>query len=379
MKFIEIDNLMFDYNNPRLPSNLQGCEKEEIIIDYMVKFGNIIELMNSIVENGYFEAEPLLVVPLKGDIYKVVEGNRRLAAVKLLNNPSLTSLRVDTIKKLRESMRGEQLSTVPCIVYEAEKDIIDYLGFRHITGVKDWGALEKARYLDQLYQQHINEVDQTGIYSKLAKMIGSRSDYVCKLHTAFKLYKIANDAAYYDLNIKEGDVDFSWITTALGYNAIREYLGFTDKTYSMEKFDEKSFKKVFMWLFDTEKKVVGESRQISTLAKVIGSNSAKEKLENGANLDEAILYTTEPNEFFVNLLIESKEKMQQALMAIGQLSDAPIEAEDLLKDIDKIRKSIKGALIVNFELPEQNNISELSQNEIRMIKNWIKQINNEED
>lgn len=49
-------------------------------------------------------------------------------------------------------------SVAPCIIYDNEADIIDYLGYRHITGVKDWGALEKARYLDRLYDQHENDM-----------------------------------------------------------------------------------------------------------------------------------------------------------------------------------------------------------------------------
>ena len=42
------------------------------------------ELVASFVENGYFEEEPLVVVPIGEDRFKTVEGNRRLATLKLL-------------------------------------------------------------------------------------------------------------------------------------------------------------------------------------------------------------------------------------------------------------------------------------------------------
>lgn len=82
---VNIEKLHFDQLNPRLPKRLQGVSDEAMIIDYMLKNGNILELMKSIAEMGYSEAEPLLVVK-DGDAYIVVEGNRRLTALKLLNN-----------------------------------------------------------------------------------------------------------------------------------------------------------------------------------------------------------------------------------------------------------------------------------------------------
>lgn len=347
IEYININKLGFDYDNPRLPRSYKSARSEKDIIEYMVKFGNIIELMASIAENGYFEAEPLLVVPSARGNYRVIEGNRRLAALKLLNNPSLSPLRKKSINEVIDSMEGEAPDSVPCIIYQNESEIIDYLGYRHITGVKDWGALEKARYLDRLYEQHKNDADEEDIYKKLAKMIGSRSDYVRKLHMALNLYTHANDKAYYGLDLKEKDVDFSWITTALGYSSITDYLGFRDKSLSIKELNESNFKKLFKWMFDPEKSVVKESRQISTLAKVIGAKEALKKLEEGAKLTEAVLYTTDPSEVFIKLLYDAKEKLQQATLTISQLNEEPPNTRQLLKEIYRVYNTVKGAMIVN--------------------------------
>ncbi len=354
IKFISVDQLMFDAKNPRVPKKLFGISDEEKIIEYMVKFGNIIELMSSIAENGYFTAEPLLVVGQQNGLYKVVEGNRRLAALKILNNPSITSLRTKAIREIVDEVGATVPKEVPCIVYGNESEIIDYLGFRHITGVKDWGALEKARYLDTLYKQHVDDYGSTEIYSKLAKMIGSRADYVRKLHAALKLYEKANDAAYYGLEIKDSDIEFSWITTAIGFNAINDYLGLKGKDYSIENVNDENFANLFMWMFDPEKSVVRESRQISQLAEVLGAKQAKEKLESGAQLTEAILFTSHPNVYFTDLLKRAKDNMLQAKQAIEQLGSEPKEAEELLSDIMKLRKTISGALNAMFHDEEDD-------------------------
>ena len=352
---INLNLLKFDEKNPRLPVRLQGETDENQVIDYMIRYGNIIELMLSIAETGYSDAEPLLVVQDMDGTYTVVEGNRRLAALKLLNKPELAKIRVQSVKSVIDEAKNKP-TEIPCILYPKREDVLDYLGYRHITGVKDWGALEKARYLDQLYQIHINNTPQNKIYSKLARMIGSRSDYVSKLHLALKLYEKANDEAYYGAAIQEEDISFSWITTALGYNGILNFIGLQGaEGVSLSTLNEKNFKKIFLWMFSKENKVVQESRQISTLSKITEYPEAVERLEKGSKLEEALLYTSEPAEVFIKMLQTAKEQLKQAKDAIEQLSTEPPETQDLLEDMRKLLKTISGALEANFEKENQKN------------------------
>lgn len=351
---INLDNLKFDAKNPRLPVRLQGITDESKVIDYMVKYGNIIELMLSIAETGYSDAEPLLIVKETDGTYTVVEGNRRLAALKLLSKPELTKVRTQSIKDVISDAKNIP-TEIPCILYPNREDVLDYLGYRHITGVKDWGALEKARYLDQLYQIHIKDTSQDKIYQKLAKMIGSRSDYVYKLHTALKLYDKANDNAYYGADIKEEDISFSWLTTALGYSGISEFIGLSEATdASLSTLKEENFKKIFTWMFFPGKTVVKESRQISELAKITEYPVALERLENGCTIDEALLYTSAPSDAFIEMLKKAKQQLKQAKDAIEQLSAEPPEAKELIDDIERLLKTISGGLEANFNKDNSN-------------------------
>jgi hypothetical protein len=66
-------------------------------LEWLLDEERVVELMIAIGEKGYFPGEILLVVeneatkerPKRDKVYTVVEGNRRLAAVKLLRDPSL--------------------------------------------------------------------------------------------------------------------------------------------------------------------------------------------------------------------------------------------------------------------------------------------------
>lgn len=357
-RIVELNKLEFDPENPRLAKKFHNKNNESFVIDYMLRYGNIIELMKSISVTGYSDAEPLLVIPNR-DKFIVVEGNRRLAALKLLSSPELAKLRVKTVKDILEEA-GHRPNKIPCIVYEKRSDILDYLGYRHITGVKDWGPLEKARYLSQLYDTHSKKIDGNSgnIYSELAKMIGSRPDYVARLHVSLKLYDIANDDAFFGTNITDEDIDFSWIPTALGYSGIKKFISLENTSVeALSKLNSEKFKKIFIWLFDPKKKVVVESRQISELAKITEKEEAVKKLENSGSLFEALLYTSAPTETFLKLLNNAKDSLRQAKDAIEQLNEKPEETDDLLDGISKLLKSIQGGIEANFIEMNDTNIS----------------------
>ena len=94
-------DLDFDSQNPRL---VEYCEGEEPTQDTLLQIlweqMAVDEIAMSIAASGYFDYEPLFVADEKGRLV-VIEGNRRLAAVKvLLDNDLRQKLRATDLKKL---------------------------------------------------------------------------------------------------------------------------------------------------------------------------------------------------------------------------------------------------------------------------------------
>lgn len=104
------------------------------------------------------------------------------------------------------------------------------------------------------------------------------------------------------------------------------------------------------------KRVVKESRQISELAKITEHPAAVERLDRGSTIEEAILYTSVPNDAFIEMLKNAKQQLKQAKEAIEQLSEEPTEAQDLLVDIGRLQKSISGALEANFNKVDDGSV-----------------------
>ena len=90
IKQVKADDLHFDLKNPRLVE-FQGLKSEDEILNVLWKNMDIGELVMSILASGFFESEALYVVK-EDDKYIVIEGNRRLAAIKAILHPELVML-----------------------------------------------------------------------------------------------------------------------------------------------------------------------------------------------------------------------------------------------------------------------------------------------
>ena len=147
---ISLEQLTFDIENPRIPKSLNG-ENEESVLEWMINKENIIDLMCSIGEKGFFPGEPLLVIfDESKKKYISIEGNRRYTATYLLQHPEKAPVRKSTINDIATNA-NHRPPVVPVVVFNTREEIVDYLGYRHITGIEPWDALAKARYLKLLY------------------------------------------------------------------------------------------------------------------------------------------------------------------------------------------------------------------------------------
>jgi hypothetical protein len=140
LTFISVDDLRLDLDNPRLPDSLlNDIRDENKIVNWMLEDASLIELMAAISENDFFVGEALLVVKENGNNV-VIEGNRRLASVKVLNNPQIACLHQRKVREVVDTARYTP-NEIPCIFFEERREIEQYLGYRHVTGVKTWGGV----------------------------------------------------------------------------------------------------------------------------------------------------------------------------------------------------------------------------------------------
>lgn len=285
----------FDPDNPRF-YRLNNAHSEAAVIEEMLDDEGAQALMLSIGQKGYFPGEPLLVVQGETGRYTVIEGNRRLAAVKLLNGEVLPP---DRRRKSIAIIKAEAIEKppieLPCLIYKTRKEILRYLGYRHITGIKEWGSLSKAKYLAQLRDEFYGALGQKDQLRSLANDIGSTPGYVGRLLTGLSIYHRAEDSKFFGLQLEPKDIEFTYITTALGYQKIYEWLGLQGSTdILITGLVEDNLKLAYAWMFVKDQQghtILGETRRLDEMAAVVSNGDAITVLMKTGDLSEAYLYT----------------------------------------------------------------------------------------
>ena len=314
VKELELQELHFDPLNPRLPSNLLEADEEPVLL-YLLLEANLVELMQSIGEKGYFNGEPLLVVPRPSPAtgYWVVEGNRRLGALKLLASNAPAPVKPREVEQVRATA-AHKPTRIPVLEFARRDDILGYLGYRHITGIKEWSPLAKARYLKQLRGQYGN--DHVAAHKALARTIGSKSTNVAKLLVGHALLEHARDTGILnEIRQSENDLEFSLLTTGIGYEGVQTFIGLNgiaDVELSDLKHDE--FREFFGWVFDRRggSTVLGESRKFKELNQIVVNEDALSALRRGESIDTAYLYTSGPLEALRRFMMDAEKSLRAA-------------------------------------------------------------------
>ncbi len=219
---LPFDELLLDDENPRLPERLYQQPQSEIL-RYLYEQAALEELAHSYRDNGFFPQEPLLVVREgQEDTYRVVEGNRRLAALKILHgSPEADEIGFADIALPPE--RLETLREIPCVLISDRNQIHAYVGFRHIGGLKTWPPEAKARYLlaevDRLVERDIADP-----FRELGRRVGSNAQGVRNPYLAIRILLHARDE--YGLNVTYvQDHRFGVWLRCMNSADIRSYVG----------------------------------------------------------------------------------------------------------------------------------------------------------
>jgi hypothetical protein len=157
---IPIADLLLDTANPRLPG--EHTTQQEAALNLAKQQGdNIVRLAKDIVEHGMDPTSLPAVVATDDQrkSYRVIEGNRRILAVRALETPSLISpvLSAGAVKRLNElSAKYAQnaQTSIECALFDSEEDAQHWIILRHTganegVGLVGWGSEEQDRFKER--------------------------------------------------------------------------------------------------------------------------------------------------------------------------------------------------------------------------------------
>ena len=176
---IPIGKLLLDLENPR---HEVVADQSHVIRTFLERGGDkLLRLARDIANEGPSPADLPIVVPHPTitDSFVVVEGNRRLAAIKILKDPSLASLApTATLRKhfedLAKRLPSPNLESIECVVFGNKTDANHWIELRHTgenegVGIVPWDAAAAGRFKKGQSWMALQVADYVAVHAALDK------------------------------------------------------------------------------------------------------------------------------------------------------------------------------------------------------------------
>ena len=350
---IPVTQLQLDHRNPRLINQLVDAT-DETIIARLFRSAELDELLQSISSNGYLDIEPLVAMEdAESDKLIVLEGNRRLAALRLLREPELVEKIREMeglairIPQVEESLRGtfEQVSVYCVGSREAARS---FIGFKHINGPAKWDSYAKARFAAEWYKQS-KESDLRAI----AKAVGDGHETIKRMVSAIYVLDQAKKNKLFDIEDRfNPKFNFSHLYTALSRAPYMKYLDL-DSTWvrydpqpdpvDSEKLE--NLKQLLVWIYgskadDIPPVVRTQNPDIRRLGEVLANTEGLHVLKMSRDLDKAYAITEPVDKRFTDSLLRARYEIKDAAGSLRAYDGQDTSLLDVAEDVKETAETV---------------------------------------
>jgi hypothetical protein len=351
---VALSDLLLDPNNPRFwtkrnmrdiaDSRIPDPKVQEEAQKRIEGFG-IQELYHSFLRNGFLPLDRIVVRPVQGHggKYVAVEGNRRLAALKFLQNSIESSVITEegiTDEYLEEL--GKSISTIEVLLYQgtdAHEISWIFQGIRHISGIRDWEPAQRA----QLVTHQIDIENMS--FGQAGQKFGLTAVAVGRLYRAYKgLEQMRSDDDY---GAKARNDYFSLFEEAYRNRKVRDWLGWKEETKRFENSD--NLKQFYSWIVPNEesdnKRRIHDPKHVPILALLLERD--RQDLmgqidRHEVTIEEAKGRTEEAGSRAYNW----RNELEKAQQCVGNLPIRAFEenADELMQELEKLLTLVQNTI-----------------------------------
>src|SRR5437763_9641567 len=293
---------------------------------------SVEEVAASIAHSGYFEHEPLFVEAASDNKYVDIEGNRRLAAVKLLIDGDLrTKLRATDLPTITKA-GAEELNQLPVII-TTRREVWRYLGFKHVNGPATWGSYAKAQYIAFVHNNYNVPL------ADIAEQIGDYNATVERMYRGLMIIEQAERAGVFNRgDTSKSKFHFNYIYTGMDYPGVKGFLKLGNKAADVRNPVPSSRLKnlgdLLAWLYGSKQRskkslIKSQNPDLRFLDSVLQSPEGVKALRDGLPLSVARDISLGDERIFTQSLREAKLALQKALGTVTTGYD-PNDSESLV-------------------------------------------------
>ena len=357
---VPVEWLTLDHENPRLVGIAINLTTEELIAQ-LYRGEALEELLQSISANGYLDIEPLVVMFNDQDQLVTLEGNRRLAAIRLFREPDLVD-RISKIERLRIAMPvipeayRETLEEVSVYRVPDRDSARSFIGFKHINGPAKWESFAKGQFAAEWYRSG-------GVtLAEITNKIGDSHDTIKRMVSAIYVLDQAERTDTFRLVDRSvAKFNFSHLYSALSRRPYMEFLGLeaawsrydpsidpipTDKLGHLQE--------TLVWIYgskeaDKEPVIQSQNPDIRRLAEVLTSVEGLHVLRAGGSLNEAHSSTESADERLSAALIRARGVLRDAVNSLRGYDGRDQSLLNIAEDVSETAQTIYSRMQKKFK------------------------------
>lgn len=264
---LTVTTLLLDPHNPRIPDSGKNLSQRELIAD-LVENDKVFELARSIVDNGYYPVEALIIIQ-EDKKYYVVEGNRRLAALKLLLSPESAPQKWERrFRSLANRIDPSMIKKVKVICAPSREDTAPVIMSRHTaTQIESWSPLMQAKFYQNLVQGGLTVDDIAEQYklkpSKITEALQRHTMYAiaCALDLSEEVARIVHNPRKFPITTLDRLYENPRVLNFLG-------ISFDDNKHLIGSVETEEFKKGYTKIVTDIATGKIHSRSLNTIEKM---------------------------------------------------------------------------------------------------------------
>ena len=326
------NSLRLDRQNPRLAQyDLSDVNTEEEITTFIYDHLAGKNIAASITAGGYFPQEPLTVTHEQGQTV-VLDGNRRVAALRTLINTNPPKLPPDIRDSLQE---------IPAFVTDRESHWRHALK-THVQPPLAWSTYARGQFIQKLHQgSHITP-------EQITDQAFNRQSEPAYYMESIQVLQQAEATQPFHRNQVHTHFSITWLHSALKEPNIREFIGFTRtplfKKDPVPVQKQDNLAELLGWLYGTAHSqpniVHNHDTDLADLNRVLAHPKALKQLRETRALHPTIETIGTPESRFESALWKARQELHRAETALsetknisphllGQAREIAIIADDL--------------------------------------------------
>ncbi|WP_100401309.1 ParB N-terminal domain-containing protein [Bacillus sp. FJAT-42315] len=339
---VSIDQLLLDPNNYRIHSHKRYTPVKEISISNplvqkrvrdMLEGDNredIKDLIDSFKTNGYLRIDNILIrdYEKENDKFVVIEGNRRVAALKALKDDFDRGFDIGNLS-------SEIFQNLEVVFYDLDEEAyLLLMGLRHVSGVKEWGDYEQSELIMNLSKNFRMDI------TEISNRLGMKKQEVKRRINSFIAMEIFKEDEEYGEFFRSSMAGVFY--ELMSKPNFRDWLEWDESVNSFK--NKKNLKRFFSWLSPTEDRsapIIQKRDDIREVNKFIKDEEALDTMEEKNSISEALEQSSYFTEQGFKSNIKSIKKSLDRIPFNALLNmdkDTRKELKEIVKSIEAFKK-----------------------------------------